>query len=151
MNEDEVNLFKPLVKDIPIIWDLPLGFRVDILKLITGFIELEKGDQLISISETDPDVYVLYEGKLKFSKYSINDYDRENEEIKQSDLFYVKETFKEISPVFTFGSIDSITSIPKDKWKPSYVYALKDSWLITFNSTQIRNKIQEMVNKWMIY
>ena len=150
MNEDEINLFKPLVKDIPILWDLPISFRVDILKLITGFIELEKGEQLISITERDPDIFVLYEGSLKFSKYSVNDYDRENEEIKKSDLFYIKENFKEINPVSTFGSVDAITSLPKDKWKPAYVYALEDSWLLTLNSSQIRIKMEEMVKLLLI-
>lgn len=57
----------------------------------------------------------------------MNDMDREYEEAKRSDLFYIKENFKEISPIYTFGSIDDLTSNPGDKWKPKFVYALKDS------------------------
>lgn len=106
---------------------MPFSYRADVLKLVTGFVELEKGDTLISIQEKNPDIYILFKGKLKFSKYSINDYDREYEETKRSDLFYIKENFKEISPIYTFGSIDAITSNQADKWKPAFVYALKDS------------------------
>ena len=73
-----------------------------------------------------PDIYILYDGTLKFSKYSIDDLDKEEEEKRTSDLFSNSENFKEIKPITTFGSIQDITRNDGDTWKPKYVYAVEE-------------------------
>jgi len=147
LSEEEASLFKPLVKDIPVFCDLPTSFRADILKLIWNFLTLEPGEQLITADIPKPDIYILYKGKLKFSKYSIHEIDKELEEIRVSDLFSNRENFKDITPIHTFGSIDLLSNRPEDRWAPKYVYALEESQLITLRYTDIKSKMKKLLKQ----
>ena len=62
-------MFKPLLKDIPYLLDLPLNFRADILKLMINFRDVSKGEEIISNVEKFPDIFILFKGKIKFSKF----------------------------------------------------------------------------------
>lgn len=73
-------MFKPLLKDIPVFCDLPVNFRTDVLKLMTNFRELNKGEELIHGSQKYPDVFILFKGQLKFSKYPLSELEKEDEE-----------------------------------------------------------------------
>lgn len=46
---------------------------------------------------------------------------------KVSDMFHNRENFKEIEPIYTFGSLDGLTGNSTDKWAKKYAYALEDS------------------------
>jgi len=73
-------MFKPLLKDIPFLCDLPMNFRADILKLMANFQDFNKGEEIIPYVQKFPDIYILFKGKIKFSKYSLAEIELEKEE-----------------------------------------------------------------------
>lgn len=77
---------------------------------MASFREINKGEQLISKLQNHTDIFILFKGKLKFSKYSLGELELEEEEKKVSDMFYNREHFKEVDPIATFGSLDALTS-----------------------------------------
>jgi hypothetical protein len=147
IGEEEINLFKPLLKDIPVFCDLPSNFKNEVLKLMADFRDVNKGEQVISSVQQFPDIYILFKGYLKFSKYSLGQLEKEEEERKCSDFFYIKENFREEGPIQVFGGLDALTANSKDKWKQQFVYALENSSIITFNYKDVKNKIIELTKQ----
>lgn len=94
-----------------------------------------------------PDIYILYKGQLKFSKYSFDDIEKEKEEKRVSDLFSNRENFKEISPIQTFGSIDAITKDESDKWTPKYVYAIEECSIIALRFSEVKAKMTKLLRQ----
>lgn len=124
---------------------MPLAFRTDIIKLISSFRTLEKGEELFNTLEENPDIFILYSGRLKFSKYPLEEIEKEKAEIASSDFFSNKENFKEIQPIYTFGSIDALTLKPTDKWvNKFYVYALEDCQLMCMKYSDVKAKILKL-------